>query len=344
MRIAWATDVNGNGNAYGFASGNYWGRKCLRMAGVALDPAAPVALHHCPPHAFRPIEEKCNVLWTAWEFPTLPEWESRTLDCADLVCVTAKFLLDVFRAHTDAPVRYAPQGIDTETCFPKFTAAPRRYSAKRPFRCLWVGAPNDRKGYQFLIGAWRAFIRQPDMELYLKTTVTDRLTREGNVIFDSRDLPRADMGGLYRSADCFAFPTMAEGFGFTLGEAMASGLPCIYTPCTSLHDLAHARVAIPIKARLGGNFKLLSPDRTRETTVEAAEPDVRDLALKILWVKEHPAEAYRIGRKAAAHIRKNFTWKLAGEKLRKILETSIPRQKRKPPACRQAGGRPWLQA
>lgn len=321
MKIFWATDVQGIGNAYGFTRGNYWGRKCLRIAGVTLDATARIAVHHCPPHRFDPIGGKVNVLWTAWEFPDLPDWERRTLSAADAVCVTARFLVDVFRAYTDAPVRYAPQGIDTETFFPRFRNMPPRHSEKKPFRCLWIGAPNDRKGYQFVLAAWRPFAGQRDMELYMKTTSPKpSVRREGNITFDSRDLSQEGMVKLYHSAHCFAFPSMAEGFGFTLGEAMASGLPCLYTPCTSLTDLADARVALPLKAAFGRNFKLLSPDRKQEVFVEAAEPDASDLALKILWFKEHPAQAWRLGRKAAAHIRKHFTWSRAGRTLRKILE------------------------
>lgn len=320
MRVAWATQVDDVGNRYGFTHGNRWGRKCLELAGVTIDPKAEIAVHHCPPHSFTPIKGRVNVLWAAWEFPILPHWETETLHGADVVCVTARFLLDVFKAYVNVPVHYAPQGIDTATYFPKFRNFPRRHSARRPFRCLWVGASNERKGFQFVLGAWQSFARRQDMELYVKTTVTEKTERHGNVCFDSRDLPQAEMVQLYQSADCFAFPSMGEGFGFTLGEAMACGLPCIYTPCTSLFDIAGDHVAIPIKAAFGPNFKLLSPDKSEEMLVEAAAPDVSDLAHEILWVKEHGAEAGRIGRRAAAHIRKHFTWRMAGERLGKILE------------------------
>lgn len=43
----------------------------------------------------------------------------------------------------------------------------------------------------------------------------------------------------YRSADVFVFPSMAEGFGHVLLEAMASGLPIISTTRTAAPDLIH---------------------------------------------------------------------------------------------------------
>lgn len=320
MRVAWATEMNDIGNAYGFTHGNRWGKRCLEMAGVTIDPESPVAVHHCPPHAFRPIEGKFNVLWTAWEFAELPDWETKTLGQADVVCVTARFLVPVFKKYVRVPVRYVQQGIDTDAYFPKARSWARKYTARHPFRVLWVGAANDRKGYQFLLGAWRAFADRPDMQLVLKTTLTDRLENVGNVIFDSRNLAQDEMVKLYQSADCFAFPSMAEGFGFTLGEAMACGLPCIYTPCTSLPDIA-GDAAIPIKYSTGEHFIMFSPDRGEQWRVEAAEPDATDLALKILWVKENRCDAERIGRAASARIRRLFTWDRAGNALRRVLES-----------------------
>lgn len=323
MRVAWATETTGIGNAYGYTHGNRWGRRCLEMAGVAIDPDAAVVVHHCPPHAFRPLPGRFNVLWTAWEFPELPDWERGTLSAADLVCVTAQFLVPIFRKYVSAPVRCVHQGIDTDAYYPRPRAWARRYSPRRPFRVLWVGAPNDRKGYQFLLAAWNAFSQAPDMELVMKTTLTDKLERAGNVVFDSRNLSQADMVALYHSADCFAFPSMAEGFGFTLGEAMACGVPCLYTPCTSLNEIAEQCKAIPLACRSTHCFTLRSPDGQREWQVEASEPDVRDLAMKILWIKDHPAEARRIGRAAARHIRQRFTWRQAGQVLRAVLEESV---------------------
>lgn len=303
MKIAWSTDVRGIGDAYGYTHGNRWGRRCLEMAGVELDPAASVALHHCPPHAFRPIPGRFNILWTAWEFPELPEWETATLGAADAVFVTAQFLLPVFKKVVPVPVLYVPQGVDVGSFYP----APRPLG-KRAFRVLWVGAPNDRKGFKFLLAAWRPFQDQPGYELYMKTTGTERIECCGNVTFDSRDLGIAALRELYQSADLFAFPSMGEGFGFTLGEAMACGLPALYTPCTSLLDLADERCAIPLRARTGRKFRLLSPRGDRDVLVEAAEPDVRDLAERILWAKEHPRRLERIGRRAAEHVRLHFTW------------------------------------
>ena len=42
-------------------------------------------------------------------------------------------------------------------------------------------------------------------------------------------LPHSRLGELYRTADVFVFPSLFEGFGKVVLEALASGLPVITT-------------------------------------------------------------------------------------------------------------------
>ena len=48
----------------------------------------------------------------------------------------------------------------------------------------------------------------------------------------------ATLDGLYRAADCFVFPSLAEGFGLPVLEAMLRGAPVACSNATSLPEVA----------------------------------------------------------------------------------------------------------
>ena len=81
-------------------------------------------------------------------------------------------------------------------------------------------------------------------------------------------LPQSDMPALYRIADALAFPSLVEGFGLAVIEAMASGTPVVVSriaPFTEYLEDADALWATPtdtesITAALDAS---LDPDRRR---------------------------------------------------------------------------------
>jgi glycosyltransferase involved in cell wall biosynthesis len=61
----------------------------------------------------------------------------------------------------------------------------------------------------------------------------------GDVIFAGR-VPDADLPALYSGADCSLMPSLYEGFGFPVLEAMACGAPVVCSKASSLPDVAGA--------------------------------------------------------------------------------------------------------
>jgi glycosyltransferase involved in cell wall biosynthesis len=59
----------------------------------------------------------------------------------------------------------------------------------------------------------------------------------GRVRFLGR-VPRADLPGLYGGAEAFAFPTLYEGFGLPVLEAMACGCPVVASDRTAVPEVA----------------------------------------------------------------------------------------------------------
>lgn len=71
--------------------------------------------------------------------------------------------------------------------------------------------------------------------------IEERTRQPGYVA--SEDMPR-----LYAAADCLLFPSLTEGFGFPLLEAMACGTPCIISEDPALEELA-AGAAVRVAAK-----------------------------------------------------------------------------------------------
>lgn len=118
--------------------------------------------------------------------------------------------------------------------------AHRSTGTKMPLQLLCVGAVSARKGYDVLVEAlrplsgesWRLAIagaldRDPGATEKLEDAIQaarfeERVKLTGVVV-------PATLDKLYESADVFVMPSLFEGYGMVLAEAMARGLPIICT-------------------------------------------------------------------------------------------------------------------
>ena len=325
LAVHWATDYEAIGNSYGYSVHNARSRQAIQEAGVRLSSAAPIAVHVAPAHLFKPLPDKINVLYMAWETDVLPTAHHDGISRADVVIVTASFLVDVVRAaFPEKPVYLCHEGVDTD----RYAFRRREKPLGRPFRFLWVGAPNARKGWELVLRAWQPFEDNGRVELYLKTTVTRRWERYRNIVFDSRDLAPGELVDLYHSAHAFLFPSFGEGFGLTMAEAMATGLPVAFTPWSSLNDLADKSCAYPLRFKLvpawatpnGGLSTETQPPNARAIRTRLAQAETAHLAERMIEMFTRYAVAVRKGERAARRIRDRFTWKRSGRRLAAIIQ------------------------
>lgn len=106
---------------------------------------------------------------------------------------------------------------------------------------LNAGTQNLRKALHLLYRAWRlAQIPEKDAELWLigKMNLPES-TREGlpGKVTIRESIPQPDLMDLYLKANVFILPTLADGFGMVITEAMSRGLIVITTENSGGPDL-----------------------------------------------------------------------------------------------------------
>jgi len=113
---------------------------------------------------------------------------------------------------------------------------------KRPY-ILSVGTLQPRKNYVRLI---RAYARlTPDAQLviaggrgWLYQNILAEAERHGDRVRILGFVDDADLPALYRNAALFAFPSLYEGFGLPVLEALACGVPVVCSNGSSLPEIA----------------------------------------------------------------------------------------------------------
>ena len=131
----------------------------------------------------------------------------------------------------------------------------RRLRIPRPY-VLFVGTLEPRKNLVRLIRAYRRTAVRLPHALVLTGPLgwhSQRLHREvavpgpGRVILTG-PVPEADLDALYRGAEAFCYPSLYEGFGLPVLEAMARGVPTITSSASSLPEIA-GRAAVIVEPR-----------------------------------------------------------------------------------------------
>jgi len=303
-----------------------------------LDTDPEIVLHWSVPELYAPFPGKVNVYGTVTESLTVrPAFRAcfaHPLTAA--VFTPSRFCQQIFRRVTQKPVFVCGHGVDGET----FGYVHREWSPfdprQRPFVFLFVGSSNPRKGSDFLLEWWNSRDWQhewvsrhcPPVRLYFKVSDIDfdkatvelrrlraRPTRqeyggfvyhEGTLTLDTRLLPAPALSAIYQFAHCFVFPSRGEGFGLTVAEALATGLPCIATRFGGYLDFCDDTTAFlcdftptPLLGTNGGTFV-------------GAKPDPGDFSRHVHAVLEDYPSAVGRGTRAAARLRQDVTWRQVG--------------------------------
>jgi starch synthase len=164
-----------------------------------------------------------------------------------------------------------------------FDALPAKRGQR--LRILFVGGLSQRKGLSYLFAAVKS------LGSAVELTVIGRFAGEPPPVLQDHlractyipSLPHAEILRQMREHDLFIFPSLFEGFGLVLLEAMSQGLPCITTPNTAGPDVIDQ-----------GRDGFIVPIRNTEAIVAAVQTVLDDPALLVEMKKAALAKAAKL--------------------------------------------------
>jgi len=216
---------------------------------------------------------------------------------------TKRQVTSIYRIPTER-IRVVNYGVDHSSFYPLRRA---RGSKKR---ILYVGEINRLKGVGVLLDAFSIVLREikeVQMTFVGKGLDQDelndlarRLRIESHVLFTGF-VPDRKLPYYYHQADVFVWPSRL-GFGLTLLQAMACGLPVVAARAAEIPDL------------IGSSGLLVEPDSPRE------------LAGAIIRILSDPRLSAALGRKARVTAQA-YSWERMAKETLRVYDELVPHVK-----------------
>lgn len=169
---------------------------------------------------------------------------ARAAEC-DLVFVnsayTAREVEELLAIPRDR-IRIAPPGVSAE-----YAVAVEPADLGRPY-VLSLATLEPRKNLSTLVEAWRGLRDELALAVAGAAGWGSQELRSDPAIFELGFVPDRDVPRLMRGAAVFVYPSLFEGFGMPIIEAMASGVPVVASSHPSL-DEACGEAAVRVDPR-----------------------------------------------------------------------------------------------
>jgi glycosyltransferase involved in cell wall biosynthesis len=205
---------------------------------------------------------------------------------ADLVLVPSEAVRAECLAAGFEPgrLRVVPHGVSSRPASADDVARVRAaYALPGPY-VLWTGTREPRKNLRGLLTAFRGIEADVDLvvvgpdgwgeDLGAELASTPRVRVTGFV-------PDADRDALYAGAELFAFPSLREGFGLPVLEAMAQGTPAVTSAGSAMAEFAVGALVDPtLPAAIGDALDELLADEPRRRDLSSA---ARAQAARMTW-------------------------------------------------------------
>ncbi len=240
--------------------------------------------------------------WRWYSFIGMQKRVARAL--SHIITVSKTASKDIARDFNISPDRFSviPNGINTDLFYP----IPEIAREKNRL-IVTNSADMPLKGLYYLLRAVATVAQTRPVKLTVvgtskKNGYSQRLIQQlgiGNLINFTGRIANEQFVREYARASVAVVPSVYEGFGLPVGEAMACGVPVISTTGGALPEVV-------------GDAGILVPPA-----------DHHELAKAILKILDQPQLAQRLGRAGYRRVQQNFTWKKAAEKTVGVYREAI---------------------
>lgn len=158
-------------------------------------------------------------------------------DLADLIICNSTFTMTTL---IDAGIDRM-KIVKIPLAYPEVLDMKSKQKQTEQFTFIYVGSLSLRKGTHILLEAWRKyFFNQQNVKLILagSNSLPKEFTENLPKNLELKGfLNKEELDNLYNKADLLVFPTLADGFGMVITEAMSKGLPVLTTNNSAGYDL-----------------------------------------------------------------------------------------------------------
>ena len=265
-------------------AGHAWEQTALPLRAAQLRARALLCPANVAPLAFPRtvlvIHDAAVLRHPAWYSPVYAAWQRRLLPAVARRAMHVVTVSEFSRGELVELLGLAPERVSVIPggVGPAFTPAAdpeparRAHGLQRPY-VLCVASQIARKNLGALVPA-AAQLADEGIEVVVAGGHRPQFAREGELAgvrllgpVDDRLLP-----GLYAGAEAFVLPSLHEGFGLCVLEAMAAGVPVVAADAGALPETAGgaARLVAPEAGRLRTALVDLLADRPERERLRAA--------------------------------------------------------------------------
>lgn len=172
--------------------------------------------------------------------------EAEEYELSDYHCVASSIVKEalIMEGIKASRILVVPYGADGKIFHPpRF----RRQddAGSRPFRLVFAGMLSLRKGLRHLLAALAMCLsKEWEMHFYgqaMQETDADFASYRGGASLTFHGaVSQSELAGAFRESDALVLPSLEEGFGLVVVQALACGLPCLVSDRVGAKDLIEA--------------------------------------------------------------------------------------------------------